>query len=122
MQQGIPAVIAMQFEITDQAALTFAQEFYTALADGYPVDGAVAEARKSIFAQGNDIEWGTPVFFTRAPNGVIFDIQADATHPDEARVPAALIFQEGPHQGEALKLFAGPNIIGPRARQPHRAG
>ncbi len=33
VQQGIPAVIAMQFEITDQAAVTFAHEFYSALAD-----------------------------------------------------------------------------------------
>jgi hypothetical protein len=27
VQQGVPAVIAMQFEITDQAAITFAEEF-----------------------------------------------------------------------------------------------
>jgi hypothetical protein len=45
VQQGIPAVIAMQFEITDEAAITLAHEFYAALADGYPVDGALAEAR-----------------------------------------------------------------------------
>ncbi len=75
VQQGIPAVIAMQFEITDEAAITFAQEFYAAIADGYPVDGALAEARKAIFAKGNDIEWGTPVYFTRTPDGRIFDVQ-----------------------------------------------
>jgi hypothetical protein len=33
VQQGIPAVIAMQFEITDEAAITFAEEFYAATAD-----------------------------------------------------------------------------------------
>jgi WD40 repeat protein/tetratricopeptide (TPR) repeat protein len=74
VQQGLTAVIAMQFEITDQAAITFAHEFYLALADGYPVDAALVEARRAIFAQGNDIEWGTPVYFTRAPDGRIFDI------------------------------------------------
>ena len=52
VQQGIPAVIAMQFEITDEAAITFAQSFYAALVDGYPVDAALAEARKAIFARG----------------------------------------------------------------------
>ncbi len=75
VQQGIPAVIAMQFEITDEAAIALAHEFYTALADGYPVDAALAEARKAIFAQDNDVEWGTPVLYLRAPDGRIFDIE-----------------------------------------------
>ncbi|PKO20695.1 MAG: hypothetical protein CVU38_18745 [Chloroflexi bacterium HGW-Chloroflexi-1] len=67
VQQGIPAVIAMQFEVSDEAAATFAHEFYAAVADGYPVDAALAEARKAIFAQGNGLEWGTPVLYMRAP-------------------------------------------------------
>ncbi len=74
VQQGIPAVIAMQFEITDQAAITFSHEFYSALADRYPVDGALAEARKAIYAAGNDVEWGTPVLYLRAQDGNIFQL------------------------------------------------
>lgn len=74
VQQGLPAVIAMQFEITDAAAITLSHEFYTALADGYPVDAALVEARTAIFAGGNDVEWGTPVLYMRAPDGKIFDI------------------------------------------------
>lgn len=74
VRQGIPAVIAMQFEITDRAAIQLSQEFYDALADGYPVDGALAEARKAIFAAGNDIEWGTPVLYLRAADSRLFDI------------------------------------------------
>jgi formylglycine-generating enzyme required for sulfatase activity len=73
VQQGVPAVIAMQFPITDEAAITFSQEFYKALADRYPVDAALSEVRKAIFAQGNDVEWGTPVLFTSVPDGQIFD-------------------------------------------------
>jgi len=38
VRQGIPAVIAMQFEISDPAALVFSQSFYQAIADDYPVD------------------------------------------------------------------------------------
>ena len=74
VQREIPAVIGMQFEITDRAAIVFAGEFYAALADGYPVDSSVAEARKAIFADANDIEWGTPVLFMRVPDGRIFDV------------------------------------------------
>ena len=72
--QGIPAVIAMQLEILETAAITFAQEFYGAVADGFPVDAAVAEARKAIFAAGNEVEWGVPVLYMRTPQGVIFEI------------------------------------------------
>lgn len=73
LQQGIPAVIAMQFEVTDETAITLAHHFYAALADGYPVDAALAEARKAIFAR-NDIEWGTPVLYMRSPDGRIFNV------------------------------------------------
>ena len=74
VQQGLTAVIAMQNEITDEAAITFAREFYTAIIDGYPVDAAVSEARKAIFSMGNDTEWGTPVLYMRAPDGQVFSI------------------------------------------------
>jgi formylglycine-generating enzyme required for sulfatase activity/tetratricopeptide (TPR) repeat protein len=39
------------------------------------VDAALAEARKAIFAQKNDVEWGTPVLYMRSPDGRIFDIK-----------------------------------------------
>jgi len=76
IQQGLAAVVAMQFEISDEAANLFTREFYTALADGYPVDAALAETRKAIYLSGNDMEWGTPVLYMRAPDGRIFDIEA----------------------------------------------
>jgi hypothetical protein len=75
VQQGIPAVIAMQFEVTDEAAITLAHEFYAAIADGLPIDGALAEARKAVFAHGNDVEWGTPVLYLRSPDGRIFSLE-----------------------------------------------
>jgi hypothetical protein len=73
--QGIPAVVAMQFEISDLAAITFAQEFYAAIADGEPVDTAVGESRRAIFASGNDVEWATPVLYMRSPNGQLFELE-----------------------------------------------
>jgi hypothetical protein len=81
VQQGLAAVIAMQFEISDEAAITFSHEFYGALADGYPVDAALVEARKAIFAQENGLEWGTPVLYLRAPDGRVFDVEQQ---PDTA--------------------------------------
>lgn len=74
IQKQIPAVVAMQFEITDEAAKLFAYDFYGAVAEGYPLEAALAEARKIIYAEGNAFEWGTPVLYLRAPDGRIFDI------------------------------------------------
>ncbi|MGZ8761660.1 MAG: CHAT domain-containing protein, partial [Aeromicrobium sp.] len=75
VQRGIPAVVAMQFEVTDRAAIAFADGFYSALARSYPVDAAMAEARKAIFADGNDVEWATAVLFMRVDDGLIFDVK-----------------------------------------------
>ncbi len=72
VQQGIPAVIAMQFPILEESAIKFANEFYGAIADGFPVDAAMSEARKAIFTTGNETEWATPVLFMNAPDGMIF--------------------------------------------------
>jgi hypothetical protein len=78
VQQGVPAVIAMQFEVTDEAAIVLAHEFYSAVADGYPVDAALTEARRAVFTQGRGVEWGTPVLYLRAPDAHIFDITPSA--------------------------------------------
>ena len=63
----------MQYEISDQAAVTFAREFYDALARGTPVDEAVAAARKRFtLSHRGSTEWATPVLHMRAPDGRLF--------------------------------------------------
>jgi formylglycine-generating enzyme required for sulfatase activity len=74
VERGMPAVVAMQFEVTDQAAIVFADGFYSALARGFPVDAAMAEGRKAVFADGNDVEWATGVLFMRVADGRLFDV------------------------------------------------
>ncbi len=83
VQQGVAAVTAMQFEISDDAAIAFADSFYSALANGLPVDAAVVEGRKAIFNMPNDVEWGTPVLYLRAADGVLFTLHAaEETAPE----------------------------------------
>lgn len=76
IRQGLPAVIAMQFPVSDRAAIVLAQEFYNALADDYGVDGALAEARKMVYTQSSIMEWGTPVLFMRADDGRLWAAEA----------------------------------------------
>jgi hypothetical protein len=70
--RGIPAVVAMQFPISDEASRIFSREFYKAVAEGYPIEAATAEARRAIGSTLNNFEWATPVLFLRAPNGMLF--------------------------------------------------
>src|SRR6266566_6096781 len=81
LQQRVPAVIAMQFEISDAAAKVFALEFYRAVAEGNPVDAAVCESRKALFKEEFGQEWATPVLYMRSQEGQLFELQAVAAPP-----------------------------------------
>lgn len=89
VQRDIPAVVAMQFEISDEAAIVFAGGFYQPLAAGLPVDASLSAARLAMLAErGDDIEWGTPVLFMRVPDGRIFDL-GDPSGSDRAQLQPA---------------------------------
>ena len=74
VERGLAVVIAMQFEITDKAAIVFSEELYASVIDGLPIDSALTEARRSIFFLPNHVEWITPVLFMRVEDGKIFDV------------------------------------------------
>lgn len=79
-QRGIPAIVAMQYAISDTAAIEFARTFYESLADGMPVDAAVADARVAMSLDApTRFEWVTPVLYTRCPDGVLFELQKRTT-------------------------------------------
>jgi hypothetical protein len=88
LRKGIPAVVAMQFEITDRAAIKFATAFYAGIADRMPVDEAMTEARLAILGFGNRLEWATPVLYMRPVDVATPSGEPDrraATREDEAR-------------------------------------
>lgn len=71
---GLPAAVAMQLSISDSAAITFSQAVHLRLAEGDPVDAAVTEGRKALFAAHHfTTEWAVPVLFTRVADGRIFE-------------------------------------------------
>lgn len=85
VQCEVPAVIAMQFEITDEAASVFADGFYSAIATGSPVDAAAAAARFTMFANRSDgIAWGTPVLYMRVADGRVL-LVPDASPNSQSR-------------------------------------
>ncbi|MFO7635293.1 MAG: CHAT domain-containing protein, partial [Caldilinea sp.] len=77
LQTGMPAVIAMQFDIEEGVAGDFAQYFYQELFGGQcpgVVHRAVNFARSNLFALNPDsIGYATPILWLNAPDGAIFD-------------------------------------------------
>lgn len=78
VRRGIPAVLANQYDITDEAAIELSRTFYGVLCQGNPVDMAISEARKAMkVGIPNTLQWGTPVLSIHVPDGVIFDMSAE---------------------------------------------
>jgi ABC-type branched-subunit amino acid transport system substrate-binding protein len=120
VRRGTPAVVAMQYEITDDAAKEFSRSFYEAIADNLPVEIAMAEARKSLSHEiPNTLEWGTPVLFMRSDDGVLFRVRppkalpptAAATTPGSQLEPVAADTAQ-PHPATAATVPAGTAVAG----------
>ena len=92
MRAGIPAAVAMQYEIYDDSSVVFGRRLYEALAAGMSLDEAVAAGRLAAFNLGgqDDVEWGVPVLYMRSADGLVFpgvtaDPSLEATR-DQLRV------------------------------------
>jgi hypothetical protein len=83
VRRGVPAVLAMQYQITDKAAIAFSRAFYHAVANNLPVDAAVAAARTAV-RMYDTLQWGTPVLYMRSPDGRLFDITKQETVEKES--------------------------------------
>ena len=93
VEAEVPAAVAMQFSVWDDAAITFARNFYQVLAAGFPLDYAVSEARRAIFnlchPQRDHVDrgqywrdWGVPVLYQQTAGDFTL---AALTQPDQRR-------------------------------------
>jgi hypothetical protein len=60
---GAAAVVAMQFPISDDAAIVLADEVYGAFGTGAGILSAMTGVRRALFCRPPGIEWITPVLF-----------------------------------------------------------
>ncbi len=73
-RRGVQAVVSMQNDIGDRAALLFASHFYESLArQGLGVEAATVEARKAMRLGTRDGQWSTPALYLQAESGHLFD-------------------------------------------------
>ena len=118
VRRGVPAVIAMQFEVSDAAAVVFATDFYRCLAELWPVDASLGEARKALYGAGHSLEWGTPVLYMRASDGRIFAAtSSEAPVPPEA--PKSVARQASTSAAEPAQIeHTGPTPLGIEGESP----
>lgn len=76
VRSGIGAVAAMQFAISDSAAIAFAHGFYAAIANGRTVDEAARVGRISVMASPDGtLEWVTPALYVRGGSTQLFTLR-----------------------------------------------
>lgn len=116
--QGVSAIIAHQFEISDEAAVVFTQRIYEGLADSVPLEQAVTVARNEVEVE-YPIEALTPVIFLHNVSSGQFLMQPSRQRgPDvgalleHARVAAA----EG-RWGEAASYAREARLARPDSRE-----
>lgn len=91
LQSGLPAVIAMRYEILDRSAVRFAAGVYEALVSGQGrghIDAAVSIARNSLYINDPDrVDYATPILWLNSEDGRLlpFDdaqqTNISTTHP-----------------------------------------
>jgi len=109
VQMNVPAVAAMQFEVSNATAQRFALEFYRRLAESEPVDKAVQEARRHIALSSpgyRSRDFATPILFMSIREGRLFQRQTDI--PDKSGVISELVknarrMEENASFNEAIK-------------------
>jgi hypothetical protein len=99
IQAGVPAVAAMQFSVTDEAASGFTRGFYLALAQHEPLTQAMGRARAMLF--DNETAWYRPVLYLRT----------DAENPDGCLFTATEHRTRGKGQGDGQRRDRLPKTV-----------
>src|SRR5262245_22063665 len=121
VRAGVPAVIAMQFEISDHAAREIAETFYKSLTLNFPVDAAITEARRKIFLSDRDsLEWATPILYMQVPDGRLF--QFTGGKGAGARAAAGARAGKGPKEGPRPAPAAGGLDLNAKAAERYQVG
>jgi hypothetical protein len=102
VRAGVPAVVAMQYPLSDQAAATFTAEFYQQLCAGDntgQVDVALSHARNMLaITLPGERAFAAPVLYTHAADGVIYSL------PKETAIEAVL---DPKSESARLAMFMG---------------
>jgi hypothetical protein len=114
LRAGVPAVVAMQFEIPDEVAIKFADSFYGELLGGPfrgRIDLALAAARRTLFQNQRPdamLPFITPVLYLSPGHETLFNLGASAASGAPALAPQ--------------RAAAAPAVIVPQPAAPEIPG
>jgi hypothetical protein len=116
VRSGLAASVAMQFPVSNEAAVSFASRFYNALVTGQTVERSLTVGRVAM-QLSNPVEFGIPVLFTRLGSNLFFDIRRSApvAAPEEAGPAVPQPKEEhaarrSSAQAELRRLFSGVGV------------
>ena len=93
LQSGLPAVIAMRYEILDTAAAAFAGSVYEALVTGPGrgyIDAAVSAARSNLYINDPDrVDYATPILWLNAESGRLLPFDDERRGIEDAPATSA---------------------------------
>jgi formylglycine-generating enzyme required for sulfatase activity len=146
IQAGVPAVVAMQFSVTVDAAKSFTRSFYLALAQYAPLTQAMSQVRAALFV--DETAWYRPVLYLRTddsnPDGKLFARKRKTRKPGSDDPPGqdpGVIYPPPPLPGaetgketaadsavisspirlELVRVPAGPFLMGSDPKRDPRA-
>ncbi len=115
VKAGVPAVVAMQDQVSIELAQELTGGFYRRLLEHGGIDRALNEARSMLFEQ-KGADWAIPVLFMRLEQGRLFapdpvrqTLQAIRAHelyhpwPEREYLPIEVIHATGDHDASSLK-------------------
>lgn len=90
LQQNIPVIVAMQYEVSDTVSTQFPRRFYKQLAEGDPVDIAAQYGRRAIGLSPKALykkrDFATPVIYMRVEDGYLFETYKEEPPPPSSSV------------------------------------
>ena len=114
---NVSAVVAMQFDLDNAAALAFSKRFYTTvLRPGSTIDEAVTEARSDLVAalSMGSPSWANPVLYWRCQNGRVFNVKPFSTislSPDDEKKLALINVQIATYKNSLQELRSQPAAV-----------
>ena len=106
LQSGLPAVIAMRYEIMDRSAVHFAAGVYNTLVTGQgrgQIDAAVTLARNNLYiSDPNRVDFATPILWLNSEDGRLLPLE-DTPQAEPSTAPRS-IFTRSQMGSSTLRL------------------
>jgi CHAT domain-containing protein len=69
LSKGVPAVIVMQYSVTDQSAVKLSGQLLRGICQGMSLDRALANARRTLLLAGHEglVDFGSPILYSEHP-------------------------------------------------------